>query len=300
MARAVRPSRESCAAACADGHPLRSIRAAVPSHVGDRRVSARRGLHADVARRLLPICLAAARALAEFRSRGWRARQADHVEATAFVWQELVPCSRCRVCVDVGAPTIGRRPGNDQVSTPLWPMPRHVRLSLPDAPGVYRMLRTSGDVLYIGKASSLHHRVNSYFRKQHGVRERLLEMLSQARAIFEVTSRSAAPRAGRNRRHRRLASRHDPDRALWFTSPDPSARSPQPSPRPLGPFARRDANQFATHYVPLSPGSRGPDDHVHRRLRSAAPTSEKCINLSARSRCCLARACGGKVGGPRR
>jgi hypothetical protein len=40
----------------------------------------------------------------------------------------------------------------------VWPMPREARLALPDSPGVYRMLRTSGDVLYVGKASSLHHR----------------------------------------------------------------------------------------------------------------------------------------------
>ena len=67
-------------------------------------------------------------------------------------------------------------------------MPRDVRLSLPHAPGIYRMLRTDGSVLYVGKAASLHHRVNSYFRKQNGVPERLLEMLSQARAIsFDVT-----------------------------------------------------------------------------------------------------------------
>jgi hypothetical protein len=67
-------------------------------------------------------------------------------------------------------------------------MPRDVRLSLPHAPGIYRMLRTDGGVLYVGKAASLHHRVNSYFRKQNGVPERMLEMLSQARAIsFDVT-----------------------------------------------------------------------------------------------------------------
>src|SRR5690348_17478926 len=35
---------------------------------------------------------------------------------------------------------------------------RSVRLSLPHAPGIYRMLRTDGSVLYIGKAASLHHR----------------------------------------------------------------------------------------------------------------------------------------------
>ena len=67
-------------------------------------------------------------------------------------------------------------------------VPRDVRLSLPTAPGIYRMLRTDGSVLYVGKAASLHHRVNSYFRKQAGVPERSLEMLSQARAIsFDVT-----------------------------------------------------------------------------------------------------------------
>ena len=60
-------------------------------------------------------------------------------------------------------------------------MPREVRLSLPDAPGIYRMLRTDDSVLYVGKAASLHHRVNSYFRKQNGIPERSLEMLSQAR-----------------------------------------------------------------------------------------------------------------------
>jgi excinuclease UvrABC nuclease subunit len=50
------------------------------------------------------------------------------------------------------------------------------------------MLRTDDSVLYVGKAASLHHRVNSYFRKQNGVPERSLEMLSQARAIsFDVT-----------------------------------------------------------------------------------------------------------------
>src|SRR5437773_11909855 len=82
----------------------------------------------------------------------------------------------------------------------VWPMPRDVRLSLPHAPGIYRMLRTDGSVLYVGKAASLHHRVNSYFRKQSGVPERLLEMLSQARAIsFDVTPspRSEERRVGK-------------------------------------------------------------------------------------------------------
>jgi DNA polymerase-3 subunit epsilon len=36
------------------------------------------------------------------------------------------------------------------------------RLELPDRPGIYRMLSKSGDVLYVGKATSLKDRVNSY------------------------------------------------------------------------------------------------------------------------------------------
>src|SRR5690348_7413050 len=103
---------------------------------------------------------------------------------------------------------------------------RSVRLSLPHAPGIYRMLRTDGSVLYVGKAASLHHRVNSYFRKQHGAHERLLEMLSQARAIsFEVTPsplEAALLEPDEIKRHRppyniALTNHH---RTLWFTSPD--------------------------------------------------------------------------------
>jgi DNA polymerase III subunit epsilon len=118
-----------------------------------------------------------------------------------------------------------------------------VRLSLPQAPGVYRMLRTSGDVLYVGKAASLRHRVNSYFRKQTGIAERTLEMLSQARGIsFEVTPSALEaaliePDEIKRRRPPYNVALTVEDRALWFAPSDLSARSGHPSSQcPLGPF----------------------------------------------------------------
>jgi DNA polymerase III subunit epsilon len=202
----------------------------------------------DIARRLFPeLPRRGLRALAGYLGRGVGAlrRSADHVAATAFLWQQLV-----HRLDDEGVATWGAL--REWLATPVdsgrrsrrvWPMPREVRLSLPKTPGVYRMLRTSGDVLYVGKASSLHDRVNSHFRKQHGVDERTLEMLSQARALaFDVTAtplEAALLEADDIKRHRppyNLALALD-DRAVWFASQDLSERSPRPSEAcPLGPL----------------------------------------------------------------
>jgi DNA polymerase III subunit epsilon len=232
----------------------------------------------DIARRLLPnLPRCSLRALAGYFGRGVGAlrRSADHVDATAFVWHELVGLLDRHGVSTWG----GLHDWLDGPATPIrcrrriWPMPRDVRLALPTAPGIYRMLRTDGSVLYVGKAASLHHRVNSYFRKQAGVPERLLEMLSQARAIsFDVTPsplEAALLEADEIKRHRppynvALTGR----RAVWFTSRDLSERSPQPSPRcPFGPFASAETlDQFAAlaraERAALTPGSRGPDDRT--------------------------------------
>ncbi len=53
------------------------------------------------------------------------------------------------------------------------------RLALPDAPGVYRFVGPSGVTLYVGKATSLRRRVNSYFRGRTSKGQRLQEMISQ-------------------------------------------------------------------------------------------------------------------------
>src|SRR5262249_26105387 len=125
----------------------------------------------------------------------------------------------------------------------VWPMPRDVRLSLPDAPGIYRLLRTNGDGLYVGKAASLRHRVNSYFLKQHGVHERTLEMLSQARGIaFDVrpTALEAAliePDEIKQHRPPYNVALTIENRALRFAPPNLTAHSAHPTTLcPLGPF----------------------------------------------------------------
>ncbi len=202
----------------------------------------------DIARRLLPdLPRRGVRALTGYFGRGVSAlrRSADHVEATAFVWRGLV-----RLLQDEGISTwsalqewLAAKSDTRKRGRRVWPMPRDVRLSLPDAPGVYRMLRTSGDVLYVGKAASLRHRVNSYFRKQNGMPERTLEMLSQARGIsFEVTPsalEAALFEPDEIKRHRppyNVALTVD-DRAVWFAAPDLSAHSAHPSFQcPIGPF----------------------------------------------------------------
>jgi DNA polymerase III subunit epsilon len=231
----------------------------------------------DIARRLLPnLPRCSLRALAGYfgRAVGALRRCAAHVEATTFVWQELV-----RLLETKGVSTWSAL--HDWLAVPVeptpyrrrvWPMPRDVRLSLPDAPGIYRMLRTDGSVLYVGKAASLHHRVNSYFRKQNGVPERLLEMLSQARAIsFDVTpspleAALLEPDEIKRRRPPYNVALTVHDRALWFTSPDLSTRSPEASPRcPLGPFASTEMlDQFAAlargNCAALTSGPWGPDN----------------------------------------
>ena len=258
----------------------------------------------DIARRLLPnLPRCSLRALAGYfgRAVGALRRSADHVEATAFVWQELV-----RLLETKGVSTWGAL--HDWLAGPVkptrsrrrvWPMPRDVRLSLPHAPGIYRMLRTDGSVLYVGKAASLHHRVNSYFRKQNGVPERLLEMLSQARAIsFDVTPsplEAALLEPDEIKRHRppyNVALTIE-DRALWFTSPDLSARSSQPSPHcPLGPFASAETlDQFGAlaraERAALTSGSRGPDDGTftagYDRLCATHPELSR-VDLSAHAK----------------
>ncbi|MEO8300715.1 MAG: excinuclease ABC subunit UvrC [Rhizomicrobium sp.] len=61
--------------------------------------------------------------------------------------------------------------------------------TLPDAPGVYRMLNAVGDVLYVGKAKSLKKRVSSYaLRGAHN--ERISRMIAETAEMLFVTTAS--------------------------------------------------------------------------------------------------------------
>ena len=59
--------------------------------------------------------------------------------------------------------------------------------TLPNAPGVYRMLDAKGDVLYVGKARSLKARVGAYARGQ-GHSNRIARMIAETAAMEFVTT----------------------------------------------------------------------------------------------------------------
>ncbi len=121
-----------------------------------------------------------------------RRRSAHHVLATAIIWNACVEMlekehgigdlSQLREWLARHA--VSKVRGK-------YPMDPSLRLALPDRPGLYRMLRSNGDVLYVGKSSSLRKRVNSYFQKQTRHAEHILEMLTQARSIDIRTTDSA-------------------------------------------------------------------------------------------------------------
>lgn len=120
-----------------------------------------------------------------------------HVEATAFVWRRLVDeLGRLDVTtwerlrdwmLEQSTPPPSTKGGKRVRS---YPFTRERRLALPRTPGVYRMLRSNGDVLYVGKALDVRQRISGHFT-QGKTHERALEMLTQVMDI-DVTA-TASP-----------------------------------------------------------------------------------------------------------
>lgn len=107
-------------------------------------------------------------------------RAHNHVQATQIIWQGLSSALEEKGILSFEQLQEWLRETPKTVRTKYeYPLPKEKRLSLPKKPGVYRMISRWGEVLYVGKATSLHDRVNSYFRGQKNRDTRKLEMLTQ-------------------------------------------------------------------------------------------------------------------------
>ena len=137
-----------------------------------------------IARRLLPqLPRCGLRALAGYFGvpLGEHKRAADHAAATRGIWEHLVPLMKAQGIRRWSQLAAWRdRPPVSHRAARTYPMPPPLRRDIPDVPGVYRMRRSNGDLLYVGKARSLKRRINSYFQSRRRHPEHILEMLTQA------------------------------------------------------------------------------------------------------------------------
>lgn len=176
-------------------------------------------------------------------------RAAAHVAANVVVWTEMV--ARLRAAGVATLPELrrwmesvapARRTGRD------YAVERASRLGLPDAPGVYRMLGKGGEVLYLGKATSLRRRVNSYFQKRRHTGDKTPELLAQTFRVDVAVTGSPLEAALREvdeiKAHAppyNVALR-ERDHRVWFTSRDlRRVRARPDAASRIGPLPRRDA-----------------------------------------------------------
>lgn len=184
-------------------------------------------------------------------------RSAGHVEATAFIWSAVLPLlegagvdSWSALKSWLAAPAPAPRPRH---ARRVYPLAAERRAALPDRPGVYRFLRRNGDVLYVGKATSLKKRVAGHFKSRGPVTERGLELLTQVHDVTPIETPSLVEAALLESDE---IKRLDPpynvqlraaNRSAWFASrdlrraaaaPDDAHRiGPLPSERALEPLA---------------------------------------------------------------
>ena len=198
-----------------------------------------------IARRLLPeLPRRTLRALAGYLGAAVAPlrRSADHVAATAFVWRHLVALLEARE----GVTTLDAL--GDWLTRPArraprrFPLARARRLELPDRPGVYRLLRAGGAVLYVGKATSLRQRVSGHFHARGG--ERALEMLTQVQEVsFDETPTVLEAALLEADEIKRLVPPYNvalaaSGRAVWFATEDlEDLRETPLEDHPLGPLA---------------------------------------------------------------
>jgi DNA polymerase-3 subunit epsilon len=207
----------------------------------------------EIAKRLFPaLPRRSLRAIAGYfgYSLGKIRRCREHILATAVIWREITRLLKKQR----GIATLERlqnwleQPVITVLSERIYPMSEKARRNLPDEPGIYRMLRSNGDVLYVGKAGSLKQRVNSYFRQSSQHPEHILEMLSQAQQIDVTVTESALEAAMLESDEIKqlsppynVALRGD-GRDVWFCNPDLSEFSNTATQKfRTGPLVSQDA-----------------------------------------------------------
>ena len=176
-------------------------------------------------------------------------RSLHHVVATAFIWNRVVRILGEQENISTfkelqdwlsnpPAPILSKK------NTREYPMEKALRQDLPDKPGIYRMYRSTGDLLYIGKAKSLKHRVNSYFHKKSRHAEHILEMLSQAQNLSTTVTQTALEAAIRESDEIKLQSPpynralQPNERQLLFYSKNLKSKQFEPNiQHSIGPFS---------------------------------------------------------------
>jgi DNA polymerase-3 subunit epsilon len=247
-------------------------------------------------------------------------RSAGHVEATAFIWKELVP-----LLGEAGVHTwsdlktwLSEAPSQPRRARRQFPFAVEQRRALPDRPGVYRFLRKSGDILYVGKATSLKKRIAGHFKSSGPATERGLELLTQVHEIKYSETPSLLEAALLEADE---IKRIDPlynvqlrtgDRRAWFASSDladvvPAADAqhpvgPLPSERAISSFpalialARGDAPTTRLRCMALAvPSMFAPEDalfdegwkifssDILERLGGGAPSPSRRVADSSRA-----------------
>ncbi len=159
----------------------------------------------------------------------------SHLVATAWIWRHLVQRLAAQTDIRTWDQLRHWLTHSEKPATPkTYPMPARIRSNLPSGPGVYYMKRSNGDVIYIGKATSLRQRIRSYFYNSRRHSESTLEMLSQARDL-DITPTPTALEAALLETD--VIKQHNPPynialtpnhRGLFYLSPDFSRHALQP------------------------------------------------------------------------